>query len=323
MHRYFVIPAIIFFIIIVLLVIYSQYFYVDWKWAFIPDNFEVKSETYKEKILPKACSDEEDVLIIKQDTDMAEKRSHKDRADDSKAPAIHAIYLLPCDGEDRKFDINGSIHSSIKSINNWFLDKTKNQIINFDTASNNMIDVTFIRINKSIKWFTKFNTNENNKKDASSKIEKIILSNKDLFNNFENKKFVIFFEGWEKKISILNKVCGRSRYNGKVAIFYTNGTNKKLKSCTIDNINEPNNEVFGESEQTILHEILHTLGVPFKCGKNINPGETLHVTDSDDDIMNKVSGSLYLDFNNDDYYKHNIPNCNDLYLSKFLTNIEQ
>ena len=47
------------------------------------------------------------------------------------------------------------------------------------------------------------------------------------------------------------------------------------------------------------------------------------MTDSDDDIMNKVSGSLYLDFNNDDYYKHNIPNCNDLYLSKFLTNIEQ
>ncbi|MBI29253.1 MAG: hypothetical protein CMI95_05115 [Pelagibacteraceae bacterium] len=320
MHRYFLIPAIIIFLIIFLLVIYSQYFYVDWKWTFIPDNFDTKTETYKEKILPDICDDENTAKIIKQNREISNKRSYKDRPDISSSPTIHAVYFLPCDGEDRKFDINGNIHSSIQSINNWFLDKTKSQIISFDTTSNNLIDVTFIRVNKSIKWFTKFNTLENHNKDTSSKIEKIILSNQNLFNNFENKKFIIFFEGWEKRISITNKVCGRSRYNGKVAIFYTNGRNKKLKSCTKDNIKNSNIEVFGESEQTILHEMLHTLGVPFKCGKNINPEESLHVTDSDGDIMNKVSGSLFLDYNNDDYYKHNIPNCPDLYMSKFLIN---
>ena len=78
----------------------------------------------------------------------------------------------------------------------------------------------------------------------------------------------------------------------------------------------------GDSEQTILHEILHTLKVPPKCGTNIDLKDSLHVTDNKDDIMNKVSGSLYLDFNNDDYYKHNILNCPDLYKNKFLTNLK-
>ena len=319
MHRYFLIPTIIIFIIIVLLVIYSQYFYVDWKWTFIPDNFDTKTETYKEKILPDICNDESEIKLIKQNKDISENRSYNDQTDISSDPAIHAVYFLPCDGEDRKFDINGKINSSIQSINKWFLDKTKNQIINFDKTSDNLIDITFIQVNKSIEWFTKFNTIENNKNDASSKIEKIILSNKNLFNNFENKKFIIFFEGWEKRVSILNKICGRSRYNGKVAIFYTNDTNKKLKSCTKDRIGDSNNQVFAESEQTILHEILHSLGVPSKCSKNLDENLS-HINDSKDDIMNKVSGSLYLDFNNDDYYKHNIPNCPDLSMSKFLTN---
>ena len=319
MHRYFLIPVIIIFIIIVLLVIYSQYFYVDWKWTFIPDNFDTKTETYKEKILPNICDDESEIKIIKQNIDIVENRSYRDQKDISNNPTIHAVYFLPCDGEDRKFDINGNIHSSIQSINKWFLDKTKNQIINFDKTSDNVIDITFIQVNKSIEWFTEFNTIEDNKNDTSSKIEKIILSNNNLFNNFENKKFIIFFEGWEKRVSILNKICGRSRYNGKVAIFYTNDTNKKIKSCTKDRIGDSNNQVFAETEQTILHEILHSLGVPSKCSKNLDENLS-HINDSKDDIMNKVSGSLYLDFNNDDYYKHNIPNCPDLSMSEFLTN---
>ena len=322
MHKYFLIPIIIFFLIICLIVIYLQFFYVDWKWQVIPDNFDVKSETYREKILPEICNEQGEVEIIKSNKDILENRLFIDSVDILNKSLIHAVYLLPCDSKDRKFDINGNIHYSIQSINNWFLNKTKNQIINFDKNNNNLIDTTFIRVNKSIKWFTKFNSIENIDQDTSSKIEKIIISNQKLFNNFENKKFIIFFEGWEKRRSITNKVCGRSRYNGKVAIFYTSEKHKKIKSCTKDNFNNSNNEIFGESKQTILHEILHTLGVPPKCGLNIDPKESLHVNDSKDDIMNKVSGSLYLDFNNDDYYKHNISNCPDLYLSKFLTNLK-
>ena len=56
---------------------------------------------------------------------------------------------------------------------------------------------------------------------------------------------------------------------------------------------------------------------------NIDQKKSLHVTDNIKDIMNNVSGSLYLDFNNDDYYKHNIKNCPDLYMSKYLSIINK
>jgi len=322
MHKYFLIPIIIFFITICLIVIYLQFFYVDWKWSIIPDNFDVYKETYKEKKLPEICNDEDDrVQIIKLQKDILKKRTFKDKIDNSLLPQIHAVYLLPCDAEDRKFDINGHIRYSIQSINNWLLDKTENQILNFDKIENNQVDITFIRVNKSINWFTKYNTIENRNNDASAKIEKIILNNKKIFNNFNNKKFIVFFEGWEKRRSIINKVCGRSKFNGKVAIFYTSEKNTKIKSCTLDNLNNSILEKFGESEETILHEILHTLGAPSKCGKNVDLKKSLHVNDNDNDIMNSVSGSIYLDFNNDDYYKHNISNCPDLFLSEYLINL--
>ena len=272
--------------------------------------------------MDESCDDDGEVKIINLKKDILENRIFTDSYDISNKPSIHSVYLLPCDAKDRKFDINNDIYFSIQSINNWFLDKTKNQMINFDRKDNNLLDTTFIRVNKSIEWFTKFNTKENNKEDASSKIEKIILSNQNIFINFKNKKFIIFFEGWEKRSSITNKSCGKSRYNGKVAIFYTSEKDKKIKSCTKDNINKSNKKLFGESEQTILHEILHTLKVPPKCGTNTDLTDSFHVNDNKDDIMNKVSGSLYLDFNNDDYYRHNILNCPDLSESKYLINIE-
>ena len=211
--------------------------------------------------------------------------------------------MLPCEVQDRKFDLNGTIEDSIKSINRWFLKKSHSQIISFDTKNDKLLDIIFIRINKTLSWFNKFNTNENNKNDTSSKIEKIILNNLNIFNNFDTKKFLIFFEGWEKRVSISTEICGRSRLNGKVAIFYTNGKLKKTKSCTDNNLYnfDRKNYILKQSEETILHEILHTLGAPPLCAQNIDPSESMHVFDNKNDIMNKVSGSLYLDLNNDDY----------------------
>ena len=54
-----------------------------------------------------------------------------------------------------------------------------------------------------------------------------------------------------------------------------------------------NKKLFGESEQTILHEILHTLKVPPKCGTNIDITDSFHVNDNKDDIT-LVSISILL-----------------------------
>ena len=313
MHKYFLIPIITFFIIICLIVFYLQYVYEDWKYQIIGEN--------KNIVIPDICDDKNDIKIISHSTDHITNSSFKDNIDSLSNFQFNTVYLLPCEKEDRKFDVNKNIHYSLETINKWFLKKTKNQIIRYDKTNEDIIDTTFLRVNKTMSWFTQYNSNQNNIEDASSKIENIILSNPSLFLNFDKKKFIVFFEGWEKRRSLFTEICGRSRYNGKVSIFYTDSKMKKTRSCTNDNINNTINEEFGESEGTILHEILHTLGMPPRCANNLDSESIFHVNDNNDDIMNKISGSIYLEFNNDDYYKHNISDCADLSKSNYLISI--
>ena len=59
------------------------------------------------------------------------------------------------------------------------------------------------------------------------------------------------------------------------------------------------------------------MGAPSKCGKSLDKNRS-HVLDSTKDILNKESGNEYLDYNNDDYYNHDIKDCPDLKNSEFL-----
>ena len=185
MHKYFLIPVLTFFAIICLIVFYFQYIYEDWKYGIIGEN--------KEIIIPDICDDESNIKIISHSTDHIPDRSFKDNIDISSNFQFHAVYLLSCEKEDRKFDVNKNIHYSLETINKWFLNKTKNQIISYDKTNEDIIDTTFLRVNKTMNWFTQFNSNENNKQDASSKIENIILSNSSLFHNFDKKKIYSIF----------------------------------------------------------------------------------------------------------------------------------
>ena len=321
MHRYFLIPVLGFFSFICVIVIYLQFINESWK-------FLVPKED-----LPKICDDESDVKLINHEGDFIDGRSLGDSPDLLKSEQYHAVLLLPCEMEDRKFDVNHNIESSLLTINKWFENQSRKQKIQFDINNINRIDVTFLRVNKTMKWFD--NKVEENKKkiDVSEKIKKIIFDNKNKFNNFSKKKFIIFFEGWERRKYVNYNVCGKSDYDGKIAIYFTASrfkkyigddiilkNNKRIFTCTQDDhLNEPNDFNFGDAEATILHEILHTLGAPSKCGDNIDESG-FHVMDSTDDILHKISGNEYLDFNNDDYYNHNIDDCRDLKDSKFLVN---
>ena len=83
-------------------------------------------------------------------------------------------------------------------------------------------------------------------------------------------------------------------------------------------MNDIEDQTFGDAEATILHEMLHALGVPSKCANNIDKTSIFHVSDNSEDILNKESGNIYLDYNNDDYYNHSTEGCFDLKNSKYL-----
>jgi hypothetical protein len=320
MHRYFVIPITIFFSIVCGFVIYLQFINEDWKFL-VP----------KEKI-PEICNDETQVQLINHKDDFISGRSFQDNPDLSNNEHFHAILLLPCEMEDRKFDVNLNIEFSLLAINKWFLSKSQNQELCFDKNAKNKIDVTFMRVNKTMKWFDNKVEDTEKKIDISDKIKKIIFDNKDKFHNFEKKKFIIFFEGWERRKYINYDVCGKSSYEGQIAIYYTASrfkkyigdeiilkNKKRIFTCTKnDHLNDHREFTFGDAEATILHEMLHALGAPSTCGINID-ASGFHVIDSEKDILHSVSGIKYLDYNNDDYYNHDIKNCKDLKKSKFLT----
>jgi hypothetical protein len=88
---------------------------------------------------------------------------------------FHAILMLPCEMEDRKFDINYNIESSILAINKWFMEKSKVQKIHFDKNDKNRIDVTFFRVNKTMQWFDNKIKDNEKKIDVSDKIKNIIF----------------------------------------------------------------------------------------------------------------------------------------------------
>ena len=131
-----------FFLVVLVFVIYLQVINEDWKYL-VP-----KPE------LPDSCNDNEVLQLVTHEDDKIDGRSFRDKKDLAEFKnQIHAILLLPCEKEDRKLDVNLNIQSSLLAINSWFQNKSLNQQINFDTTIDGNIDVTFIRVNKSMKWF--------------------------------------------------------------------------------------------------------------------------------------------------------------------------
>jgi hypothetical protein len=319
MHRYFLIPFIGFFIIVSIFVFFLQFINEDWK--FIAPKIP----------LPEGCDNDIETNFIIYENDKKINRSFKDKLDLYAGNQFHPIYLLPCERDDREYDINNKIESSLVAINYWLKEQTLNQKIKFDRNIDGEIDITFLRVNKTMDWFGDLHNKDKTKNitEVSNKIEKLINDNSNLFNNFSSKKFIIFFEGWEKRKYIDYDICGKSRFDGNIAIYYTYSrfkkyigddlilsNNERIFSCTHkDHLNDNNDKTFGDAEATILHEMIHSLGFPASCAKN---NKSFHISDNKNDIMHKNSGKIYLDFNNDDYYNHQQKNCPDLKNSKFL-----
>ena len=319
MHRYFLIPFIGFFIIVSIFVFFLQFINEDWK--FIVPKVP----------LPEGCDNNIEANFIIYETDKKINRSFKDKLDLYEGNQFHPIYLLPCERDDREYDINNKIKSSLLAINYWLKEQTISQEIKFDRNIDGDIDITFLRVNKTMDWFGDLHNKDISKNitEVSNKIEKLINDNSNLFNNFSSKKFIIFFEGWEKRKYIDYDICGKSRFDGNIAIYYTYSrfkkyigddlilsNNERIFSCTHkDHLNDNNDKTFGDAEATILHEMIHSLGYPASCAKN---NKSFHISDNKNDIMHKNSGKIYLDYNNDDYYNHKQKNCPDLKNSKFL-----
>ena len=78
---------------------------------------------------------------------MAE-RATEDRPDNATGYQIHAMYVLPSDGDDYELDLRGSIEISIMAFNRWLAQQSGGSRLRLDTYDGRL-DVTFLRLDAS------------------------------------------------------------------------------------------------------------------------------------------------------------------------------
>ena len=259
-------------------------------WDFVKAEAIKKEQAVKNRIIP--FIDQEKELTYLNPKDKKPKRSIIDRPDTNDDHQVHFIYAILKNGKDKEWDINGYIEKNALKVNKNFLkwsakNKKSNgmgQKFKYDFSKDGKIDVSFARLNLTRK--------EIDKPDHPNGI-----IYRELFRQgFNNpKKVYAIFSGFKSK-------HGNSD-GGEGGPLFTILYGPAIKSYGSKDM-----------EIVILHELFHTQGAAYDCGKRTYRGA--HVKGSD--VLGSGDVSTKIDSKNNTYYRHGIEGCPDLADSVFL-----
>ena len=259
-------------------------------WDFVKAEAIKKEQAVKNRIIP--FIDQEKELAYLNPKDKKPKRSIIDRPDTNDDHQVHFIYAILKNGKDKEWDINGYIEKNALKVNKNFLkwsakNKKSNgmgQKFKYDFSKDGKIDVSFARLNLTRK--------EIDKPDHPNGI-----IYRELFRQgFNNpKKVYAIFSGFKSK-------HGNSD-GGEGGPLFTILYGPAIKSYGSKDM-----------EIVILHELFHTQGAAYDCGKRTYRGA--HVKGSD--VLGSGDVSTKIDSKNNTYYRHGIEGCPDLADSVFL-----
>jgi len=232
-----------------------------------------------------------------------------DQPDDSAGNQVHVIYVLPSDGVDQNFDIDGTLSGSMQLAQNWFAGQTNGRHVRFDTYRG-ALDITFVRLTRSDAQFLGF----------GMAIREALAA--DLaaagFTN-QQKIYAVFYGGGSPRSGV-QIPCGQGAY--PVAAIYL--------ACLLDRSDiQVLIPVHGLSKILglgMIHEVFHNLGAVPSCAPHYTAS---HSGDDPRDIMvASLSGQLgtyrtenflpLLDAGRDDYYEHTNRGCLDIARSAFF-----
>ena len=260
-------------------------------WDFVKAEVIKKERAVKNRIIP--YSEQEKELTYLDPKDKKPNRSIIDRPDVNDDHHVHFIYAILKNGKDKEWDVNGYIEKNALKVNKNFLkwsakNKKSNGIgqkFKYDFSNDGKLDVSFVRLNLTRKEI-----------DKPDYPDRIIF--RELFRQgFNNpKKVYAIFSGFKTK-------HGNS-HGGVGGPLFTILYGPAIKSYGSEN-----------KEIIILHELFHTQGAAYDCGKRTYDGA--HVKGSD--VLGKNKTTTTIDGKNDTYYKHGIEGCPDLSDSVFLT----
>jgi len=232
-----------------------------------------------------------------------------DQPDDIAGNQVHVIYVLPSDGADQNFDIDGTLSGSMQLAQNWFAGQTNGRHVRFDTYRGTL-DITFVRLTRSDAQFLSF----------GMAIREAIAADLTAVGFTNQQKIYAVFYGGGSPRSGVQIPCGQGAY--PVAAIYL--------ACLLDRSDiQALIPVHGLSKILglgMIHEVFHNLGVVPSCAPHYAAS---HSADDPRDIMvASLSGQLgtyrtesflpLLDAGRDDYYEHTNRGCLDIARSAFL-----
>ena len=259
-------------------------------WDFVKAEVIKKERAVKNRITP--YLEQEKELTYLDPKDKKPNRSIIDRPDVNDDHQVHFIYAILKNGKDKEWDVNGYIEKNALKVNKNFLkwsakNKKSNDIgqkFKYDFSNDGKLDVSFARLNLTRK--------EIDKPDHPNGI-----IYRELFRQgFNNpKKVYAIFSGFKSK-------HGNSD-GGEGGPLFTILYGPAIKSYGSKDM-----------EIVILHELFHTQGAAYDCGKRTYRGA--HVKGSD--VLGSGDVSTKIDSKNNTYYRHGIEGCPDLADSVFL-----
>ena len=252
-----------------------------------------------------------------QSSDVIAGRTFTDQPDDSAAPQVHVLYVLPKDVKSRDFDVKGTFSDLVTSTNEWLFAKGGKRL-RFDTYKGKL-DTTFVRLNESEGqlWME---SSDKNKKCAQNPCPtldtlKFLLDAKGF--TAPNKAYLIYYGGATIPSSrIVWPYCGYGGHN-----------HAAIMQVGLVDIMTGQFSCFGGNKTTLpesgntsglasFHEIFHVLG-----GVGASPnsdGNYGHIKNDPTDLMGGSQGIVRLDPGNDDYWRHGQSKYVDLFNSAFM-----
>lgn len=256
-------------------------------------------------------------------------RADTDLPDDSDAPQIRVLYVVPSDGRDAALDTSGQICNSVLGWTRWLDAQSGGRTLRLDTAGD-LLDIGFVRLaidDAQMQGTADVADVDTGFAYVRDRIERELVA----MDAVEADKIYAVYYGGTSQYA-----CGGGAYPpllvGHVAAMYLGGQIPGFEACNAQPWGQPDGEL-GYVDAGMVHEVLHTLGAvdllaphQHASGHAFDDGETAPERDlmysprtGDDPPWGVYDpDGLALDLGRDDYFDHGDPDLVDVARSVFL-----
>lgn len=237
-------------------------------------------------------------------------RSTRDLPDDVDGPQVRVLYVLPSNAPDHQWDVNGFLHETAASANEWLF-ANGGRSVRFDTFRERL-DVGFVRLPMAEQdlWFrpdgSKCSPNEMCP-DPRRLMD--ILDGLDVLS--DGKIHIVVWGGQLMPASVRHVGCAGAMPD-RNAVFMSPMLRISLSSqlgCLSSAVTEVPSS-FNSLGLVMIHEIFHVFGGVDNGAPDADGG--FHIGNDPSDLMGGSSGIVQLDPRRRNYWEHGRSNLLDL-----------